>query len=160
MVMEVSLSQGRVALVSDEDYELVSQHSWYVVKKSRTMYAQRSFKKGGRWTTQQLHRFLMSPGIGEYVDHVDGDGLNNQRENLRLCSVAENNRNVAPRIDNKSGFKGVRLCNGRWRSEIEFEGTRKHLGMYDNPIDAAKAYDNAAMQHHGHFAWLNFPGGD
>lgn len=156
MTMEIPLTQGKVALVDDEDYPEVSRYRWYANRYGRRWYAVRNI---GRYPHQQavlLHRFLASPPEGMQVDHKNGDGLDCRRENIRVCTPAENLRNKGLKRTNTSGFKGVQKCGKRWKATIR-AGRDFNLGHFDDIIDAARAYDAAARVHHGEFAWLNFP---
>ncbi len=94
---------------------------------------------------------------GKQVDHINGNPLDNRRENLRICENAENNRNKGLTKASTSGYKGVSLYkrSGTWRAYIVTNYKQKHLGTFDNPIDAAKAYNVAAIKFHGEFARLN-----
>jgi hypothetical protein len=94
-----------------------------------------------------------------HIDHIDGDKLNNKITNLRLCTHNQNQHNQGIRVNNKSGFKGVSWMKStrKWQAQICFRSKVKHLGLFNNKIDAAKAYDMAAIDLHGEFAWLNFP---
>ncbi|WP_434439742.1 AP2 domain-containing protein [Lentzea sp. E54] len=165
---QVPLSKGYVALVDDEDFELVSAHRWCVVMPGKNVYAVRKVRRGdGSWTNQSLHRFLLDAGPGERVGHLDGDGLNCARTNLRRVSRSESSYNACRtrghgrQSNNKSGFIGVswdaRL--GKWRAQIQVAGQKKHLGHHPTAEDAARARDRAAIELHGELAVLNFPGG-
>lgn len=158
MVKQIPISRGFYALVDDADYDaVIAAGPWHVNPGGRTVYAQRNTVNDGRKTTQSMHRFLVD---AETVDHVDGDGLNNQRSNLRAASRAGNAHNRKVRRDSTSGFKGVHR-NGPsglpWRAQICVAGKKKHLGLYATPAAAAAAYDEAARKHYGEFARLNFP---
>jgi hypothetical protein len=99
---------------------------------------------------------------GLQVDHEDGNGLNNQRSNLRIASPTQNQGNARRRKDNTSGYKGVswyRRTN-KWKAHIRVDKKLRHLGYFIDLTDAARAYDAAALEHFGEFAHLNFPGGD
>jgi hypothetical protein len=155
---EISLSRGQVALVDDVDYDFVNQWKWYA-----------SPSKNGRWYAvrmpthckmEKMHRLIMNCPDGMTVDHINGDGLDNRRSNLRVCTEAENNRNRGKNINNTSGYKGVHVTPyGKYAAAITAHGKQIRLGNFSTPEDAARAYDKAAKQHHGEFAWLNFPEG-
>lgn len=159
MTREVPLSRGLVALVDDEDYARVAAAGpWHVNPGRRTIYAQRNTRRadGGK-TTQSMHRFIADVAA---VDHVNGNGLDNRRANLRAATSAQNAANRPRRVDSKSPFKGVLINNDRgrpWRAQIHHDGRKRHLGCFDTAEEAARAYDVAALGAWGEFARLNFP---
>lgn len=163
---------GRFALVDAADAERVNQFRWRLkTKKSQPdrAYVQRSLPRAERTTitNQTLHNFVLGCPSGQYVDHWDGDGLNNQRTNLRECAPRQNATNVTSSKRQKlGGYKGV-SWNPRakkWQAsigagEIRPNGKRKqlYLGVFTDPAAAARAYDTAALLHFGEFACVNFP---
>jgi hypothetical protein len=155
---EIYLTQGKVAIVDDEDFDLASQYKWFVRKGSNTFYASTWV---GEWKTRKLlhlHRLIMkNPDSSVMVDHKDRDGLNNQKSNLRLCTNTENSKNRRPKGSSK--FLGVSIVNGKknkyWRAFISVDGKNKYLGFFKSEDDAAWAYNKAALEYHGEFANLN-----
>ncbi|MBD5703291.1 HNH endonuclease [Citrobacter freundii] len=95
----------------------------------------------------------------QHIDHIDGDKQNNRITNLRLCTHNQNQHNQGIRKTNKSGFKGVSFTKAlnKWQAQICCNSKVKHLGFYECKVEAAHAYDIAAMEFHGEFAWTNFP---
>jgi hypothetical protein len=161
VTVEVPLSRGMVALVDDEDAPAVIAAGKWSASRSpsnRTWYAVRAVRRsdGGR-TTVRLHNWLT--GL-PYVDHIDRDGLNNTRANLREVTRSGNATNSDRRSDSRTGYKGVSVAGRRYRALLTVDGTRHHLGYYDDPAEAARAYDRVAVAMHGAFAGLNFPGED
>lgn len=152
--IEVPLSQGRVALIDDADAELVLGHRWYMQSHHGNRYAMRRVRNGGQRAVQPLHRLLTGWPL---VDHINGNGLDNRRANLREATHAENMRNRRMSRNNTSGFKGVVLEGSRWRARIRFDRQRVSLGAFATAEEAANAYDAAARELHGEFAALNFP---
>lgn len=157
--MRVPLSQGMFALVDDEDYDdVMAVGKWHVTHSGgplSTFYARASFyDDSGRKYWNRMHRYLTAWPL---VDHINGNGLDNRRSNLRKATSAENGRNRRRASNNTSGFKGVYLTRDVWRALIWVEGRRRHLGLFATPEEAARAYDAAALEHFGEFAWLNFP---
>lgn len=147
---------GTFALVDDEDYERLSAYHWYAFKGGRNLYACRNAEHG---IQVKMHRVILSAPKGKLVDHIDGNSLNNQKANLRLCSRAENGRNrKTPNRNNKSSrFKGVwfNRKGGVFMAKIVVQNERIYLGQFASEIDAAAAYNSAAVQYHGEFASLN-----
>jgi hypothetical protein len=152
---EIQLTQGRIALIDDEDYDLVRRYSWCGVISGRNFYAQAACPINGQ---VKMHRLIMgcSKDDGKIVDHIDHNTLNNQKANLRVCTQRQNVYNSTN--PNKSGFRGVQLLpSGRYRAQIKnIEGKFIQLGVYDNPEDAARAYDIKAIELQGEFATTNF----
>ncbi len=150
---QIELTQGFTTLVDDEDYERVSNHSWCILKL-KCCYAQTRINK----KTITLHRFLLNLTDSKIkVDHIDGDGLNNQKSNLRIATTQQNNFNRKGESSNISGYKGVvfRSKQKRWLAQIRVNKQYFYLGTYDSKEDAAKAYNKAAIKYHGEFARLN-----
>lgn len=153
---EIPLTQGRVTLVDDDDYEYLSQWKWYF---STEGYAVRH--EEGKGTTILMHREIIKTPRDKQTDHINGNGLDNQKKNLRICTGAENQHNARLRKDNTSGFKGVYFYTDarKWRATISINQTRRVLGTFLNKIDAAIAYDVAAKEYFGEFAKTNFKKG-
>ncbi len=148
---------GREVLYDEVDASLVLGKKWAVSVSSNTAYIQRCIYEGGKYVGyESLHRLVARCPVGMVVDHVNGNGLDNRRENLRVCSHEQNLRNRKIHKNNRSGFKGVYYdpgCTQRpWRAEIKSNGKRVRLGFFADPQDAHKAYLEAAARLHGEFA--------
>jgi HNH endonuclease len=157
MSKEITLSQGKVAYVDDEDFAYLSQFHWFATKGPHTWYARRKKSINGRQLGILMHREILDAPKGILVDHIDHDGLNNQRINLRLCSQAENQHNQRLRCGT-SKYKGVfQRGRGKWHAQLRVNDLRLHLGDHDTEEDAARAYDAKAKEIFGVFAFLNFP---
>lgn len=158
MTASVPLTRGYSALVDDADYgNVTAAGPWYVVLHRRTAYARRNIRRSdGTRATQRLHNFLTG---WPFVDHRDGNGLNNQRENLRPATKGQNTVNTPPAVHNTSGYKGVAWYprSGCWRAQAGSGRRTFHLGYFDAAKDAALAYDAAASLMWGEYAWLNLP---
>ena len=157
MTTEIPLTQGQVALIDDGDYERINQYKWWAQKDSRTgkFYAM-GWVNGNRVL---LHRFIMDAPPGTEVDHIDGNGLNCQRDNLRLASHLNNMRNRGKGNNNTSGYKGVSPYkrDENYLAHINVDGVKHNLGYFDTAEEAALVHDDAARKYHGEFANLNFP---
>jgi hypothetical protein len=150
----IGLTKGRYAVVDAADYEWLSKYKWTALVVGDKVYAIRSHK--GK--TILMHREIMQPAQGMVVDHIDGNGLNNCRGNLRVCTPQQNTFNSRPR-PKKSKFKGVRYDaeTGKWIAEITHNGIKYHLGTFATEVEAARAYDRKAVELQGPYARLNFP---
>jgi hypothetical protein len=156
---EIPLTQGQVAIVDDEDYEKLSKHKWTALWRPtcRTFYATRAPSVNGRQRTTYMHREIMGAASGQKVDHKDFNGLHNWRDNLRLCTGAQNIQHQRKRRDCTTPYKGVsRRKSGYFHVEITANGTRIRMGSFTSAEDAAHAYDEAAVINHGQFAVTNF----
>ena len=157
---EILLTQGKVALVDDENYGCLSRYKWFASKPggSRTFYALRKASEDGMWKTVFMHRIILGIDDGIGIDHIDGNGLNNTRVNLRVAGVDQNQWNRQKTVSSASSqYKGVswHKTTGKWQANIR-ENTRcTHLGLFEKEIEAALAYNNAAVKCFGEFARPN-----
>lgn len=153
MVMHVSLGRSFFAVVDDEDFSRVSGIKWCATTQDEKHYAFN--RKIG-----YMHRFLMAAGPGVQVDHRDDDGLNNRRSNLRIATKSQNMANAGSR-GGASRFRGVHRKRSRWTAQITKDGKKRCLGTFDTEEQAAVAYNAAARELFGEFAWQNdvSPGG-
>lgn len=154
----IELTQGKVALVDDEDYDFLSKYKWKAHKSrgSRTcFYADRDFgsTRSDRKTVS-MHSLILGVVDGKEIDHIDGDGLNNRKSNLRHCSRAENCRNVR-----RGSIKGVHIDKRKllrkYMAKITSNGKTTFLGMFSTAAEAGMAYNEAAKKLHGEFASIN-----
>lgn len=161
MTKEIPLTRGYVALVDDEDCEWVISKKWSVcIPNAHNKYAHHKKWVGGRSVGILMHRVIAgASGRGFIVDHIDGNGLNNCKENLRICTGAENNINRRKHKVMTSLYKGVFWAKSTsgWAAMVGINGKRIWLGTFKTQEEAAAAYDLAAQNIHGRFAKLNFP---
>ena len=158
MTKEIELTQGMVALVDDEDYEMLMERSWYAACPVRIYYAFSSklFPDGHR-KTAYMHRLIMNARKGMEVDHINHNGLDNRRENLRLCNRKQNARNQRKQSGCSSDYKGVSWfkASSKWRAQIHKDKVAYYLGYFVDEAAAARAYNVAASELFGEFAMLN-----
>lgn len=152
----INLTNGKSAIVDDEDYEWASKHKWQY--DAHNGYAIRGHRQNGKRTTRKMHREIMKADVGIEVDHINGDKLDNRKSNLRLCGRSSNMANMKLKINNQSGYKGVSWSSrgNKWQVHIMVDNKSIYLGMYSDKEEAARAYDNAARKYFGEFAKTNF----
>ena len=150
----IPLSQGKFAKVDDDDFDWLNQWKWYCLRG----YAVREYTVNGQKRYIRMHKEILRPPVGMYSDHIDGDKANNQRQNLRVCTTAENMCNRGKQSNNTSGYKGVSWIEQtrKWRAQIWVNNKRIHLGVFSSPHDAATVYDVAAVKYHGEYAKTNY----
>lgn len=159
-------------IVDEQDFEWLNKYKWFKVCNGNKYYAQSSLYEDGKQKTVQIHRLIMNPEKGKVVDHIDGNGLNNSRSNLRIATSSQNSRNRGGNKNTSSKYKGVSLIhfkhcqkrkNGenkiykyaRWRAMINFGNGNKLIGFYKTEEEAALAYNKMSLKHHGEFAFIN-----
>jgi hypothetical protein len=150
----IPLTKGKIAIVDTADYDWLSSFTWSTSQKASGVYACRHVKRKNIY----MHRVITNAPAGKVVDHIDRNGLNNRRSNLRICSAADNSRNSRGK-SGTSRYKGVfwNKKNKKWLVAIKYNRKFRHIGYFENETDAAKAYDKAARKLFGEFAYLNFP---
>lgn len=164
----IELGRGLVTRVDDDVYKFICKYNWkaaYCLTDNRKYYHARASVDGKNII---LHRFIMNCPKDMVVDHINGDGLDNRRENLRICTQSQNcaNRHFTTKSVQKHRFKGICYyeqprCikdgnSKKWKARIGVSGRRIHLGWFSEPEEAARAYDKAAKKYFGEFANLNF----
>ena len=150
----IPLTRGKFAIVDADDYAWLGRFKWHCVVNKKRAYAYHSFEK----KNTSMHRIIMKPPGGMVVDHIDGNGLNNTRKNLRICTPRQNTCNSKGQ-GKTSGYKGVcRIKNSKkWLAQITYTRKNKKIGCFETEITAAQAYDRKAKELFGEFAYLNFP---
>tara|TARA_R110000822_G_scaffold109972_1_gene239959 strand:+ start:851 stop:1330 length:480 start_codon:yes stop_codon:yes gene_type:complete len=154
---EIQLTQGKVAIVDDDMFDFLNQWKWHIYKQNRNnYYARRTIRVNNKQKHIVMHRLIIKCE-GKIIDHISGNGLDNRRCNIRVCNKSENPINRRININNLSGYKGVswfKSCK-KWRAQIQYKKIVYFLGTYEKRIDAARAYNAAALKYHGEFANLN-----
>ena len=151
-------SNGHDVLVDDEDFDYLSKFTWNAHRhKCGVLYAERGVYIKPKCKTISMHRVIMNiTDRFVYVDHINGNGLDNRKCNLRICTHADNVRNRRMHKNNKSGYKGVTMVNeNAFRSRIRVNGVMINTGRHKTAIEAAIAYNEAAIKYFGEFARLN-----
>lgn len=155
MNKEIKLTKGKVTIVDIEDFDHLNGFNWHICTKDTREYAQRSVKNPRN--NISMHRYIMNAKKGEYVDHINGDTLDNRRKNLRLCSNQQNSFNQKKKKNCKSKYKGVKKNNkcNTWTARITFNRVEIYLGSYKTEELAAIVYNEKAKELFGEFAKLN-----
>lgn len=155
---QIELTQNNVTLVDDGDYDFLNQHKWHCSpKRDRSQYACRVIKQ----KPIRMHNIIMNPPEGYVVDHINGDGLDNRRENLRICKDIENRHNRRKLKKTISSFKGVTFRKERpygicvWKARITVNNKLIHIGYFKTEKEAANAYNRMAIKNYGQYALLN-----
>ncbi len=155
----IPLTQGKFAIVDDEDYEYLMQWKWYALRNGNTYYAVRNFRGSAQSKARQgkilMHRIIAQTSPGAHTDHENHNGLNNRKTNLRQCTFGENQYNRLPTDNCRSQYRGV--CWGRigWVARIKHNSRSIWLGSHTSEVGAAKAYNRKAQELFGEFAYLN-----
>ena len=150
----IPLSQNQFAMVDDDDFQLLKDFKWTALKHGNTFYAGRFEAIGkGKRRLVRMHRFIMGAKEEETVDHIDRNGLNNTKENLRMVTSSQNAWNRAKGKNGSSPYKGVSFHKdtGKYVARIMIEGKAKSLGYFDNPEEASVAYEKAADEYFGSY---------
>ena len=152
---QIPLTQGKFAIVDEEDFDSLVVRSWCVHGQGKNWYA--IGHKDGKQI--KMHREILGLTSKDkvYVDHINHNGLDNRKCNLRICNNRKNQANQLIRPGGSSPYKGVRYKNGKWESQINYHGKSIYIGRFNNDIDAAKASDKKALELNGEFSLLNFP---
>jgi hypothetical protein len=156
----IPLTQGKYAIVDPEDFERLNKYKWYAARDTRTFYAHRKKRVGKKYVSIGMHRQILNPPGHLMVDHINHNGLDNRKANLRLATSAQNSYNRRQvRKDKSSKYIGVswREWTKKWAVIICYKRKNIIIGYFEDEIQAAKEYDKAAKKYHKEFASLNFP---
>ncbi len=155
----IPLTRGKFAKVDPDNYYRFMKYYWQTSVFGTLYYARRTERCGNKRVTINMHREVLNAPKGLFVDHINGDGLDNRRANLRLATPLQNSHNRQILGKGTSRFKGVSLRKDtkKWHAVIYAANKRISLGYFETEVDAAKAYDKAALKYHKEFARLNFP---
>ena len=154
---EIKLTQGYVALVDDEDFVLISKYSWHVQKEGRNIYARTNIPALKKYRGVLMHILLMGKKPGLELDHINHNGIDNRRKNLRHVTRQQNQHNRRHHLHTSSKYKGVSFYKGKgiWVAQINKDNIRFYLGTFPTQKDAALAYDKKSQELHGVFGNRN-----
>ncbi|HUW14188.1 MAG TPA: HNH endonuclease, partial [Anaerolineae bacterium] len=157
MSMTIPLTQNKVAIVDDADFEWLNQWKWCAHKERAGYYAIRGIWINGKTRRVYMHRLILNLPPDMQTDHINGNGLDNRRLNLRVCTQSQNNANRRKWVSCSSQYKGITWdkLRGKWQARINLNGEQKHLGRFDDEHEAAVAYNEAATKLFDGFARLN-----
>lgn len=153
--MEIELTKGKKTLIDTSDYDLVSKRKWYFDRYYAATNAPMSLVRKGVKRKIYLHRFLLNAREGEEVDHINHDGLDNRRENLRVCSHQENMMNSNRKANGALGARGIEMnSTGKFRARINKDGKSIHLGVFETIEEAKIVRNEATKKYHKEFAFV------
>jgi len=159
MAKEIILTQGKVAIVDDDMFDYLNQWKWFANLQGKNFYARTNIpNKKGKRGSMLMHRLILNILNSKLqVDHLNHFTLDNRICNIRICSQSDNLKNRKISINNSSGYKGVIHIkrNNKFYAKINVNKKSIYLGLFTNPIDAARAYNDAALKYHGEFANIN-----
>jgi hypothetical protein len=156
--MILELNKGQTCQIDKEDLWKIARYTWFARLIAGRPYVMTSAYENGRHKRIMLHRLIMDAQKGVVVDHINGDGLDNRKSNLRICSHRQNILNQKKSKLGSSQFKGVRryVRFNKWGAQITVHGKQIHLGVFETEDEAARAYDEASLKYFGDFSRLNF----
>jgi hypothetical protein len=159
MAKEIKLTKGQFAIVDDDLFEYLNQFKWFANLQGKKFYARTNIpNKKGKRGSMLMHRLILNMLNSKLqVDHLNHLTLDNRKCNLRICTQSENLQNCNKYNNNTSGYKGVTYnkINKKWQASIGVNKAKIYIGSFIDPIDAARAYNEAALKYHGEFAHIN-----
>jgi hypothetical protein len=150
-IRKIKLTQNKFSLVDEDDFNDLNKFKWHALFDGYNYYAGRSSEYiNGKRKTIKMHTVIMNTPKGMEVDHIDGDGLNNTKKNLRICTHSQNSKNQGLRKNNTSGFKGVYQDKiyKKWIAKINIDGKRIHLGRFNTKEESYEKYCQACKKYH------------
>lgn len=152
-MIKIPLTKGKFAVIDDDDYDKIAGYKWCFAKAG---YAASRKKNYGEQVL--MHRIILNAGKTQSVDHKNGNGLDNRKNNIRLCSHQQNMMNRKMPCHNTSGYKGVTWDKQmkKWRAQLRHSKTNSYVGLFSNIVEAAKEYDKKAREVFGEYARTNF----
>lgn len=152
----ITLTQGKYAVVDEDDYEKLSKHKWFATKDKKTFYARRMMVGAQGRRMVMMHRVILNYYGKMQIDHINGNGLDNRKENIRICTPSQNQRNRNKSANKTSIYKGVsRTKYGTWHAYFRYNGKQINLGAYNKEEDAAQKHNTIAILLWGKYAKLN-----
>lgn len=150
--MQIQLTKNNFAEIDDDDFEVIKNYKWVTLNSRGRLYAISSWYENGVKKHILMHRLILGVEKGMCVDHIDGNGLNNKKENIRICSHGENMRNSKPRKHSQTGIRGVRFDFGKYFGRVYFN-KKRYQKVFSNIEDAAKWASEKRKELHGEFAY-------
>lgn len=157
---EIVTAQGKIVLIDDDDLPIVESKRWQAYGGPECYYAVNISRINGKLVSTYMHRLIIAPPSGMVIDHMNGNGLDNRRSNLRIATHAQNNQNRKMRAGSEVPFKGVCRTGSKknpYCVRMRIDGKSAYIGSYPTAEEAALTYDRMAIKLHGEFALLNFP---
>lgn len=159
-MLAIALTPDHNAIIDDEDYDLISKYEWslWTSGRAKNMFYARCTTERGQ--SISMHRIILGVSVNVAIDHINHNGLDNRRANLRITNQQKNSWNSKPHNDGVTRYKGIfnqGRNNGKWYSKVTYRGQRYYLGSFNSQEEAALAYDNKVLELFGEFAYLNFP---
>jgi len=148
---KIELTQGQFAMVDDDDFEELNKYKWCASWDRDCFYVTRKVRINGKQKTLLMHRVIMNAQDGDIIDHIDRVPLNNQKSNLRLCSLSQNQHNRKINSNNSTGYKGISPSRKGYKAQIQLNGKKIYLGIRPTAEEAYELYKEGSKKYHGEF---------